>query len=52
MSSKTARKAISDSEWELYKDTIKSLYLTDNLKLKGPGGVMVYMTSVHGFSAR
>lgn len=49
MAQKAAR--IPEAEWETHKQTIRSLYLDDNLKLKGSGGLIEVMTNYHGFSA-
>lgn len=49
MATQAAR--IPQSEWETRKEIIRSLYLEDDLKLNGLGGVIDVMTTHHAFSA-
>ncbi|KAI1357142.1 Clr5 domain-containing protein, partial [Xylaria arbuscula] len=42
---------LTDNDWNSYRDTIRSLYITENRKLQGPGGVMQEMSTEHGFNA-
>lgn len=46
----TSNKA--DPEWDSHKATIESLYVKDNLKLEGRGGLMDTMARSHGFVKR
>lgn len=46
----TSNKA--DPEWESQKATIESLYVRNNLKLEGPGGLRDTMARSHGFVKR
>ena len=52
MSTSIAQKPIPQSAWDLHRDTITSLYIVDNRKLKGREGVIEIMRTCHGFSAR
>jgi len=42
---------IPEQEWEFFKDTIRSLYLTENRNLEGMGGVRDEMRSSYNFHA-
>ncbi|KAH6718728.1 ankyrin repeat-containing domain protein [Leptodontidium sp. MPI-SDFR-AT-0119] len=42
---------LTEDDWNSHKATIRSLYLTENLKLQGPGGVMQEMLTKYGFNA-
>jgi hypothetical protein len=42
---------LSEDDWKPHQATIRSLYLIENRKLQGPGGVMQEMLIRHGFKA-
>ena len=42
---------LTEDDWNLHQATIRSLYLTENRKLQGPGGVMQEMLTKHRFNA-
>jgi len=52
MSSFISDSGPSDCEWDRFKETIRSLYLTENRKLEGLGGVRNEMEERHQFFAR
>ena len=52
MSSFISDRGPSDCEWDRFKETIRSLYLTENRKLEGLGGVRNEMEERHQFFAR
>jgi hypothetical protein len=41
----------SEEQWKLFKEYIRTIYLDDNLKLEGSGGVIELMTERHSFRA-
>ncbi|KAF1828260.1 hypothetical protein BDW02DRAFT_652163, partial [Decorospora gaudefroyi] len=44
-------KELAEHDWDSHKATIESLYLTENRKLQGAGGVMQEMLCKYGFKA-
>jgi hypothetical protein len=52
MSSLASAYGPADHEWDLYEGTIRSLYLVENRKLEGFGGVIDEMAKEHQFFAR
>jgi Clr5 domain len=40
-----------EEQWELFKEYIRSIYVDDNLKLEGSGGVIELMAERHSFRA-
>ncbi|KAF2180743.1 hypothetical protein K469DRAFT_269993 [Zopfia rhizophila CBS 207.26] len=42
---------LTEEDWNSHQATIRSLYLTENRKLQGPGGVMQEMSTKYGFNA-
>ena len=52
MSSFISGSGPSDCEWDHFKETIRFLYLTENRKLEGLGGVRNEMEERHQFFAR
>ncbi len=41
-----------EDRWEAYKSTIRDLYIVQNRKLQGHGGLMQEMEASYNFSAR
>jgi Clr5 domain len=52
MSSLVSACGPTDYEWDFYEGTIRSLYLVENRKLEGLGGVIDEMAKKHQFVAR
>lgn len=44
-------RAQHENEWLRHKETIRMLYLSEDKKLEGPGGVIETMANVHSFKA-
>jgi hypothetical protein len=42
---------LTEDEWNSHQATIQSLYLDQDRKLRGPGGVMQEMSDKYGFNA-
>lgn len=42
---------IANATWEQHRETINRLFILQNRKLEGPGGVIQVMSKVHGFRA-
>ncbi|RYP39320.1 hypothetical protein DL768_010726 [Monosporascus sp. mg162] len=42
---------LTDDDWNSHRDAIRFLYLTENRKLQGHGGVMQEMSTKYGFNA-
>ena len=42
----------ADPEWDSHKAEIEDLYVREDVKLGGPGGLMETMARKHGFEKR
>lgn len=52
MSTRSIDKAGTDPEWDRHKATIESLYVEQNLKLEGSGGLIDTMARSYSFAKK
>jgi len=51
MASAHIKKGESEERWESFKESIRAMYLDDNLTLEGDDGVIGQMDKLHNFRA-